>query len=593
MKEFLVDCAMQKRAIKQAASNVESWRNMSTTKLTDNRVVVRPWILLTHVNMSHNNISTLDHSLKLLPSLEQLDLSHNEFVHLDLEQLTSSTLTFLNMSHNNIHYVSATSRDLRNLKSLLLTNNKLQSLEGVECLRGLVELDVRFNAIKAVEELVKISSLLHLRILALTGNPCVALKSYRIQVFCQLKARELILDGIKITESEKAKVHLVQGRKVPSTDVGPKTQGNQGLRKKVPPYRDDDQDSGIGGNYAGSIDEGGLVFDWSCYNNCMDVTSNSFPYHVAGPSTSGNLPGSSRFGMNSSVDVSQDNLSSCSKMSVNETHRSNNGDISSLESHAKSNSSDGTLENTFPDSTDYRGKGPRNKHNFKRNIKSPSSPLSTLLQLSLNDTSCKRNERTGQDTKTDHNHSLHLRNNVHSIKESQNSTLPNTFLDNMNFIQSNSHSIQENTNSVNDNTRNIRDSTTSGEDGTKSIYNNENITQISTKPVNENTSFAQDDTTSGQIGVALVNDHNDSLQVNTNSGKENTIRVQENTIAVERDTNQDNANFVQENANLDQEYKDFDQENTINVQKDTTSVQDSTNSAPDDTNSVQENTIIV
>ena len=40
---------------------------------------------------------------------------------------------------------------------------------GVECLRGLVELDVRSNDIKTMEELVKISSLLHLRILALTG----------------------------------------------------------------------------------------------------------------------------------------------------------------------------------------------------------------------------------------------------------------------------------------------------------------------------------------------------------------------------------------------------------------------------------------
>jgi hypothetical protein len=41
---------------------------------------------------------------------------------------------------------------------------------GVECLRGLVELDVRSNDIEAIEELVKISSLLHLRILALTGK---------------------------------------------------------------------------------------------------------------------------------------------------------------------------------------------------------------------------------------------------------------------------------------------------------------------------------------------------------------------------------------------------------------------------------------
>ena len=55
---------------------------------------------------------------------------------------------------------------------------------GVECLRGLVELDVRFNAIKAVEELVKISSLLHLRILALTGNRLGFFKLIFILRYC-------------------------------------------------------------------------------------------------------------------------------------------------------------------------------------------------------------------------------------------------------------------------------------------------------------------------------------------------------------------------------------------------------------------------
>ena len=38
-------------------------------------IVVRPWLLLTHVNMSHNKIATLDHSLKLLPALEQVRYS--------------------------------------------------------------------------------------------------------------------------------------------------------------------------------------------------------------------------------------------------------------------------------------------------------------------------------------------------------------------------------------------------------------------------------------------------------------------------------------------------------------------------------------
>ncbi|XP_046861218.1 nischarin-like isoform X2 [Xenia sp. Carnegie-2017] len=286
MKDFLVDAATQKRSMKQGNSNVESWRIMSTSKLTDNRIVVRPWILLTHINMSHNNISSFDHSLKVLPSLEQLDLSYNNFVHLNLEQLSSSTLTFLNLSYNQIHYVSSTSRDLRNLKSLLLFNNKLQNLDGLDCLRGLVELDVRSNDVAHVTEVAKVSSLFHLRILALAGNPCVSSKSHRIQIFSHFKARELILDGVKITDGEKAKVKLMCNKLTqPEESQHSVVSDNfdDKLRKKChTSYTDDDQDSGFGGNYAGSVDDGGLMFDWSCFDN----KKTQFPSLVPAQSTS-------------------------------------------------------------------------------------------------------------------------------------------------------------------------------------------------------------------------------------------------------------------------------------------------------------------
>lgn len=62
------------------------------------------------------------------------------------------------------------------------------------------------------------------------------------------------------------------------------------LNKKVlVSDRDDDQDSGFGGNYGGSMEDGGLVFDWGCFGNNLrmaDVFENSRTDLVPRPSTS-------------------------------------------------------------------------------------------------------------------------------------------------------------------------------------------------------------------------------------------------------------------------------------------------------------------
>ncbi|XP_046861317.1 uncharacterized protein LOC124454587 isoform X2 [Xenia sp. Carnegie-2017] len=175
--------------------------------------------------------------------------------------------------------------DLQNLKSLLF-NNKLQNLDGLDCLRGLVEIDVRWNDVANVTEVAKVSSLFHLRILALAGNPCVSSKSHRIQIFSHFKARELILDGVKITDGEKAKVKLMCNKITqPEESQHSVVSDNfdDKLRKKChTSYTDDDQDSGFGGNYAGSVDDGGLMFDWSCFDN----KNTQFPSLVPAQSTS-------------------------------------------------------------------------------------------------------------------------------------------------------------------------------------------------------------------------------------------------------------------------------------------------------------------
>ena len=345
-------------------------------------------------------------------------------------------------------------------------------------------------------------------------------------------------------------MQLVQSRKVSSTDVdqSPKpsntivqTQGSQDLKKKVTPYSDDDQDSGFGGNYTGSNDEGGLVFDWSCYSNYMDVTCDSFPYLVAGPSTSSAILRNPPPGMNISGSevklVSEDNLSSSgSKLSDNETHRPNDGGISSLESHLVSKPSDTRhcTGNMVPDSSDYRGKQPANKHYSKRNVKSPSSPSSTLLQLSLNEAASKKDETTAQAKKPDHSDGLHLRNNAHSVKD-------------------NTKSILQNTNSIQDNTSSVQDGTTSVQYGTTSVQGSVNLIKDNTNSVKDNTSIIQDNTNSIQDNTSSVKHNTSSFEDDTTSVEDNTTSVDDDTTSIQDSDNtnsiKDNTNFVQDNTN--------------------------------------------
>lgn len=132
MKELLVDCVVERRAVPQAKQHVESWRGHATARLMQDRTVVQPWLQLTHLTLRHNKLAMFDTSLKLMPVLIHLDLSHNEFVHFDLQQLSCPSLTHLNLSHNDIHFVTGTPRTMSHLKSLDLSHNNLEMLTALD-----------------------------------------------------------------------------------------------------------------------------------------------------------------------------------------------------------------------------------------------------------------------------------------------------------------------------------------------------------------------------------------------------------------------------------------------------------------------------
>ena len=212
MKQFLVDCIQERRRAPKAKGSVETWRSQAAARLTQNRVVVQPWLNLTTLDLSNNKIAHIDSSLKLLPVLQQLNLGYNEFVLLDLQQISCPMLTHLRLEHNEIHFVSGTSRDLRHLKSLILNHNKMQTLNGLESLPGLIELDLSSNEIQNHQELEKLMVMAQLKYLLLTGNSICKDKAYRQTVLSCFKGREIVLDNQPITVKEREKLKVLPTR---------------------------------------------------------------------------------------------------------------------------------------------------------------------------------------------------------------------------------------------------------------------------------------------------------------------------------------------------------------------------------------------
>lgn len=296
LKELLVDCAAEKRLAPKIKGPVESWRGLTTARLMQNRVVVQPWCQLTNLNVTHNKLAVFDTSLKLLPVLQTLDMSHNEFVHLDLQQLRCPSLKYLNLSHNNIHFITGMPRELAHLKSLILSHNNLETVSGLDCLSGLIELNLGHNQIRVVHEISKLCLISHLKYLSVFGNPFARVKPYRIVVLSYFKGKELILDKRPLTQKERIKLrsYPIKLRASTSPDY---LLGDSNMSEDVLPGRshsfnlfgppESDDDSGIEGAPSirsnsmfidpdeVEIADKDLLFNWSYYREEDELLSSN------------------------------------------------------------------------------------------------------------------------------------------------------------------------------------------------------------------------------------------------------------------------------------------------------------------------------
>ncbi|XP_023611418.1 nischarin isoform X8 [Myotis lucifugus] len=167
-----------KEVLVPEASEFDEWEPEGTALEGPVTAIIPTWQALTTLDLSHNSISKIDESVKLIPKLEFLDMSHNGVLVVDnLQHLYN--LVHLDLSYNKLSSLEGVHTKLGNIKTLNLAGNLLESLSGLHKLYSLVNLDLSNNRIEQMEEVRSIGSLPCLEHVALLNNPLSIIPDYR------------------------------------------------------------------------------------------------------------------------------------------------------------------------------------------------------------------------------------------------------------------------------------------------------------------------------------------------------------------------------------------------------------------------------
>ncbi|KAI5174467.1 Nischarin [Manis pentadactyla] len=200
-----------KEVLAPEASELDEWEPEGTALEGPVAAVIPTWQALTTLDLSHNSISEIDDSAKLIPKIEFLDLSHNGVQVVDnLQHL--SNLVHVDLSYNKLFSLEGVHTKLGNIKTLNLAGNLLQSLRGLHKLYSLVNLDLSDNRIEQMEEVRSIGSLPCLEHVALLNNPLSIIPDYRTKVLAQFgdRASEVCLDHMATSGKELDTVEVLK-----------------------------------------------------------------------------------------------------------------------------------------------------------------------------------------------------------------------------------------------------------------------------------------------------------------------------------------------------------------------------------------------
>ncbi|KAL4672635.1 hypothetical protein H8957_009402 [Semnopithecus entellus] len=229
-----------KEVLVPEASEFDEWEPEGTALEGPVTAVIPTWQALTTLDLSHNSISEIDESVKLIPKIEFLDLSHNGLLVVDnLQHLYN--LVHLDLSYNKLSSLEGLHTKLGNIKTLNLAGNLLESLSGLHKLYSLVNLDLRDNRIEQMEEVRSIGSLPCLEHVSLLNNPLSIIPDYRTKVLAQFgeRASEVCLDDTVTTEKELDTVEVLKAiqkaKEVKSKLCNPEKRGGEDSRLSAAP----------------------------------------------------------------------------------------------------------------------------------------------------------------------------------------------------------------------------------------------------------------------------------------------------------------------------------------------------------------------
>ncbi|XP_061430315.1 nischarin [Lethenteron reissneri] len=174
-------------------------------------VQLPPWGSLTTLDLSHNRISRIDDTVKLIPKVEFLDLSHNAITEIaNLQHLYS--LVHLDLSHNRVGACVRLHGTLGNVRTLSLAGNALRNLAGLAKLYSLAALDLSHNGVEQMEEVRHVARLPCLERLSLSGNPVCITTDYRTRTLALAgdRAAEVCLDGVAPSRKELDTVEVLK-----------------------------------------------------------------------------------------------------------------------------------------------------------------------------------------------------------------------------------------------------------------------------------------------------------------------------------------------------------------------------------------------
>ncbi|CAJ0584934.1 unnamed protein product, partial [Mesorhabditis spiculigera] len=165
----------------------------------------RPWPVLEDVDLSFNQLDSIDDSITTLKAVTTLNLSQNRLADIGPNLQHMPALRRLDLSKNILDSVSGWAQLLGNITTLNIAGNQIPSLEGLSKLYSLEVLDASENQLDTVESVIHVGRLPCLETLILRGNPVRKTVEYRTRILeaFEERAAEITLDSRRANERER------------------------------------------------------------------------------------------------------------------------------------------------------------------------------------------------------------------------------------------------------------------------------------------------------------------------------------------------------------------------------------------------------